>query len=419
MSTVGGGVNIVTNGLVLYLDAANSKSLPNLVTNQFLWSEDFTNVSWFKSRMTITGSTTPAPYGSGSASTLSITGGYSAIQQSIGVPIGNYTVSYYVKYINQQYMTIVREGDPYGGATFDLINGTLLYPFGTSGFVTSASITAAPNGFYRISVTFNITQTSFVLAARLWVGGYNGFDNSGSQLYVWGGQFENGSSPTTYLPTTTTYSSNITTWGDLSKNTNNGTLVNNPTFNNTNGGSIVFDGVNDTVLTNSLPVNSPLSFTSGSFTLEHWIKPTGYRPNTYFGLTNMILAKGPSGTYNYATQVTNSTRLTFISRNNSENLKFYNFTVPSLTNVVSQAVFAITLTQILLYLNGTLISSLSLTGNPITPYSGDIITIGGDGGAQANMHFSGNMYSHRIYNRTLSAAEILQNYNATKTRFGL
>jgi hypothetical protein len=34
-----------------------------------------------------------------------------------------------------------------------------------------------------------------------------------------------------------------TTWTDLSRSGNNGTLINGPTFNSGNGGSIVFDGV--------------------------------------------------------------------------------------------------------------------------------------------------------------------------------
>ena len=32
---------------------------------------------------------------------------------------------------------------------------------------------------------------------------------------------------------------------------------------------------------------------------------------------------------------------------------------------------------------------------------------------------NGNIYTTQIYNRALSAQEVLQNYNATKTRFGL
>ena len=34
-------------------------------------------------------------------------------------------------------------------------------------------------------------------------------------------------------------------------------------------------------------------------------------------------------------------------------------------------------------------------------------------------HFTGNISSALVYNRALSATEILQNYNATKSRFGL
>ena len=33
--------------------------------------------------------------------------------------------------------------------------------------------------------------------------------------------------------------------------------------------------------------------------------------------------------------------------------------------------------------------------------------------------FSGRIYNNKIYNRALSASEVLQNYNAYKSRFGL
>ena len=46
---------------------------------------------------------------------------------------------------------------------------------------------------------------------------------------------------------TKSYPGSGTTWSDLSGNSNNGTLTNGPTFNSRNGGSIVFDGVDDYV----------------------------------------------------------------------------------------------------------------------------------------------------------------------------
>ena len=55
------------------------------------------------------------------------------------------------------------------------------------------------------------------------------------------------------------YPGSGTTWKDLSGNGNNGTLVNGPTFNSANGGSIVFDGTNDYVITTNLlnPTTNP------------------------------------------------------------------------------------------------------------------------------------------------------------------
>lgn len=214
------------------------------------------------------------------------------------------------------------------------------------------------------------------------------------------------------------YPGSGTSWKDLTSNANNVTLVNGPTFNSNNGGSIVLDGTDDYIVSSNLPTNSPLSFSNGNFTIEHWIKITSYEPGTYFGLTNMIMSKGPASTYNYATQVTNSTTLSFIHRDNSEGLVFLNFTVPTLTNNITQIVFSITLTQVSLYLNGMLSETKNLTGNPITPYSYDELVIGGMY-STSNTSFTGDMYIHRIYNKPLSNNEVSQNYNATKSRFGL
>jgi hypothetical protein len=61
---------------------------------------------------------------------------------------------------------------------------------------------------------------------------------------------------------------NMTTWTDLSRN-NNGTLINGPTFNSGNGGSIRCDGVNDFI---EVLDNSSLDFGSSNFTVEYWFR---------------------------------------------------------------------------------------------------------------------------------------------------
>jgi hypothetical protein len=62
------------------------------------------------------------------------------------------------------------------------------------------------------------------------------------------------------------YVSGSTTWNDISRSGNNGTLVNGPTFNSSNGGSIVFDGTDDYV---SFGVINLISGTNT--TIEVWV----------------------------------------------------------------------------------------------------------------------------------------------------
>ena len=59
-----------------------------------------------------------------------------------------------------------------------------------------------------------------------------------------------------------------TTWTDRSTSGNNGTLTNGPTFDTNNGGSIVFDGSNDSVVTSDFDLDYISIFT--------WFKPTNF-----------------------------------------------------------------------------------------------------------------------------------------------
>jgi hypothetical protein len=68
---------------------------------------------------------------------------------------------------------------------------------------------------------------------------------------------------------TRSYPGSGTVWSDLSRGGNNGTLRNGPTFNSGNGGSIVFDGVNDYA---SFPNNTNLD--NQKITMENWVYPT-------------------------------------------------------------------------------------------------------------------------------------------------
>jgi uncharacterized delta-60 repeat protein len=70
---------------------------------------------------------------------------------------------------------------------------------------------------------------------------------------------------------TKSYVSGSTTWNDISRGGNNGTLTNGPTFNSANGGSIVFDGVDDYIQIENT-INLP------NWSYNFWYS-TNYEPN--------------------------------------------------------------------------------------------------------------------------------------------
>ena len=135
----------------------------------------------------------------------------------------------------------------------------------------------------------------------------------------------------------------------------------------------------------------------------------------------MIMLKGNSTTFNYAMQVTSDTSLSFIKRSSPESLQYHSFTVPSMLNKISNIVFTInpTGTTVTCYLNSTLIGSTAITGLVIQPAANDPLWISGLSTPGLGTQFIGNIYNAKIYNKTLTAAEVQQNYNALKPRFNL
>jgi hypothetical protein len=204
------------------------------------------------------------------------------------------------------------------------------------------------------------------------------------------------------------YPTTGTTWTDL-VGVNNGTLTNGPTFNPSNGGSILFDGTNDTI---SVPDNAVLDFTgSVNLTSEVWINFNLYKD------ISIVNAKGDGGgqinAYNYLFIGSNSSFYFRISDGiTSQNSPFIGKSnLPEGT--WGHVVGVLDTTSIRLYLNGIEIGTA--TTRTINPNANN-----------NPLYISGPTYSlngkiaiSRIYNRALSPAEILQNYNATKQRFNL
>ena len=161
--------------------------------------------------------------------------------------------------------------------------------------------------------------------------------------------------------------------------------------------------------------NTALAVTT-EFTLSATVKITAYQGSTYFGLTNMIFARGPATTYNYAVQITNATTIAFIKRTGSEGLQLYNSTVPTLTDRVVNIVFRYKNNTLESYVNGVFVNRMTVTN--IAPVNGDSFAIGGLGGIN-DTSFTGQIYRAMVYNRALSVGEIAANYQSESFKYSL
>jgi hypothetical protein len=205
------------------------------------------------------------------------------------------------------------------------------------------------------------------------------------------------------------YVSGSTSWRDISRGGNNGTLVNGPTYNSVNGGSIVFDGSDDYI-------NCGTSFNNltTQLSINLWGKINGSPTD------GVIVTKGENDgaiTSNFGFQISPSSCLRFYAKVSGASYT----TIDSNTNIRDNNINNYALTYnagtVIFYKNGNLYSShtFGLSSLPTTTGPLYMATLKG----YATGYFPGNIYSTQIYNRALSATEVLQNYNATKTRFGL
>lgn len=198
-----------------------------------------------------------------------------------------------------------------------------------------------------------------------------------------------------------------TAWRDLSGNGRNGTLTNGPTFNSGNGGSIVFDGSNDHV-----SVTGSITMSTGTFIA--WVYRNGSQ-NQYAGLVFARDAGGANGITTYNGFLGNNQIGYHWHPTNA-----FSWNSGLVTPDLAWCMCAVSVgsTSAIAYLcQATGITSAT---NAISHSSVTIggINIGWDSDSETR-RFKGNIAIAQIYNRNLSPTEIAQNFNATKSRFGL
>jgi len=401
MSTVNNGPQIVRSGLILDLDAGNGKSYS---TNRF------------------------QSLGSGTVTenvTFAINGTGTFQRVASGTVIGGYTVrpndvvySYALGVLGCHYHgnSAPIPAGSYATFSFDyLVTGATTYPIADllatfEGVASGGGGTAnsLQNVWQRRSFTSAIISTSGNMNMYLYPGacGNQRLADSGTIYY------RNPKVEITNVDTgnsTFNSTSNIGLWYDLSGNGYNGTL-NGPTSNVSNKGNLLFDGSDDYVIGNTpsgLNLSQPC-------TVNVWV---------YFNNFNVINPRIIEVQDNsYSIQIIRdgvSTRLATKNSNFQSGTNSTTWFVPSTSIWYNISVvwdpYASSTT---LYLNSALQSSVGSTpvgaGNQTNKY-----VIGRRSDFVATTELNGNVAQVSIYNRALSAVEVSQNYQATKTRFGL
>lgn len=205
----------------------------------------------------------------------------------------------------------------------------------------------------------------------------------------------------------TSYPGTGTTWTDLSGNGYNQTLLNGIGYSTSYGGSLTFDGVNDYIL---LP-NTMIP--SAEVTIELVCS------NTNLGVYSSIIAGGTSGNQDLNVHLPWSDGTVYwdagrpfqrISKltttGERTGIHHWVFTKNSSTGVMN------------IYLDGSLWHTGSGLTNTIPTLTS--LSLGRYDNASAQTYYhKGNVSIFRVYNRAISASEVLFNFNATKSRFGL
>jgi len=219
------------------------------------------------------------------------------------------------------------------------------------------------------------------------------------------------------------YPGSGTTWFDVSGNNNHFTLYNGVSFDSLNGGNFSFDGTNDYARSQNtinlsactgITLQAVSKATNLAMLYEHSLDWNSY-PGAFGLSTN-------SDGYVYTSQSMHF----YWNTNNGTSQGARNFTTTNQSSsffIEHKTLIKNNSDGLQDYFNGNRVtyaspwgSGTSTIGNT-TNFRNDHLYLGSRGGTVAFLQ--GNIAGILLYNRPLLAAEITQNYNALKGRYGL
>ena len=400
MSTVNNGPQIVRSGLVLDLDASYMRSYsPNVLPNPtdiFAWCG-----AVYANNCTLSRDTTITRQYSSIPLKMVISGNDPYIS-SYNSPTWNlsaaatgqtWTVSVYVK-----------------ASVATNVEGPVIFECNSSGtylVASSAGSISVTTSWTRISYsrTFSNASTAYIQTRLV------GTPTGGSGITIWwdGLQVERASAATNFNP----YYFGNAIWKDVSGNSNNSSLVNTDSQNyfSTNAGYIAFDGTDDFVSISSPNANTRLQ--NNYQTVSFFVYITSVGPNA----VAFLYAVGANANGVAIGWLADSVRF-FIS-NSASNLNYpVNMTNAlntwmNITSIVDNINRTMTV-----YKNGSLVGTSS-QWSAFTPPSSTVVIGNNSMTGNTGDRIKGRVANVLVYNRALTAAEISQNYEADKSKFGL
>jgi len=201
---------------------------------------------------------------------------------------------------------------------------------------------------------------------------------------------------------TRSYPGSGTAWNDISGNGNNATLTASPTYSSSNLGYFAFNGTSQyATATNNITVSA--------YSIICWIYSAGSQPS-FAGLCQYRNGSPNWGLgCSYGTPVTNQLGYSWGFDSSTYN---WNSGLIIPNNQWVMVAISATTTSATLYLN--LVSATNV--NTQTSFNFNGFSIANDGLSRL---FYGNMSSVLFYNQALSAAQIAQNFNAYRGRYGI
>jgi len=415
---LGHSPKIVTNGLMMCMDAANTKSYRNY--NLATYSQDFTNAVWTKSTGLVSATGLLAPDDTLTASTLTDddAANYENWSRSFTVPndSASYNISIYIKKTTGGTSTRTGFNVSFTGGTTKNYNVRFNADTGVVVNGDTNLVTSENNGYWRLSFTVSNNSTGNTTLGISYypaTGVYNGGDvatATGSHT-VWGVQVTRG---TALLPYRTNVNDSSNIWYDLSNSSVSATLTSGtgvPIFTANNSGIFTFDG-------STMYASTGLTL-SGSTFRTHSLETVAKRSGT----ASETIVWGWQG-YNCGIlmQSNNINASNWYSNGSGG---WLNATASSGISAQVDTWYHIVLTFnatgfMRIYVNGVNYASTDVSG--FTTSSGNVwylapMTFAGF--SFAGYRFPGSIALGKIYSTELSAKEVLQNFNCVRGRFGL